>query len=50
MPPARKIIISASVRLSTTIASAMIDSLTSHCQTPSPAVTPNVTSVSTGTT
>ena len=28
----------------------MISSLTSHCQTPSPAVTPKVTSVSTGTT
>ena len=40
MPPATKIIVSVSVRLSTTIAEAMIASLTSHCQTPSPAVTP----------
>ena len=50
IPPATKIITSVSVRLSTTIAEAMIASLTSHCQTPSPAVTANVTIVSTGTT
>ena len=36
MPPARKIIISTSVRLSTTSASAMIASLMSHCQIAEP--------------
>ena len=50
MPPATKIIVSASDRLSITSALAMIASLTSHCQMPSPAVTPSVTSVRTGTT
>ena len=36
MPPATKIIVSASVRLSTTSASAMIASLMSHCQIAEP--------------
>ena len=49
MPPTTKTIVSASVRLSTTSASATIVSLMSHCQTPSPAVTASVTIVSTGT-
>ena len=50
MPPATKISVSASVRLSTTIALAMIASLTSHCQMHRPAVTASVSSVNTGTT
>ena len=50
MPAATKIMVSASVRSSIASARSMISVLAPHCQTPSPAVTPRVTSVRNGTT